>query len=71
MSCVLANRIVLNLRKLDRSSRIIVEDEVQDNTGTSFNTPDTLSAYEMRTLRVMRAETQISGVYESTEEDVM
>ena len=66
----MANRIVLNLRKLNTTSRIIVEDEVQDDTDTSFYT-ETLSTYEMRTLRVMRAETRISGVHESIEAGVM
>ena len=78
ISCVLANRIMLNTRKLNKSvtetklaSRIIVEDEVHDGTGTSFCTPRTLSAYEMGELRAMQAETQFSVVEESTERDAM
>ena len=69
MSCVLANRVVLNVRKYNRNSRIYTKDDelLYDDTGTSFCTPGKLSVYEMGELRAMRAETKFSVIEEGAE----
>lgn len=72
MSCVLANRVVLNVRKISKSvtkgirmsssrDRTLVDEEGYDDTGTSiFITPGSLSVYEMGELRRMRVENKDS-----------
>ena len=52
---------MLNLRNVSQSvGRIIEDNEFDDNTGTSFFTPGTLSGLEMGALRTMRAKTTYS-----------
>jgi len=67
MSCVLANRVVLNVRKISRSvaemndvtcttGRIIEDEPVEVDDDDGQDTSETLSTYELEDLRRMRAE---------------
>ena len=66
MSCVLANRVVLNIRSVNRdanSSRLPVASHSQKSISShhAVFTPETpLTSFEMNTLRKMRAEREHS-----------
>ena len=69
MSCVLANRLVLNVRKMgkgvevaSRSPRMNFPEVDKINTIASFATPGRLTIVEMDQLRMMRAETPFSDL---------
>ncbi|KAF8157218.1 hypothetical protein B0H34DRAFT_712762 [Crassisporium funariophilum] len=73
MSCVLANRVVLNVREVSReveASKLSSQKLVKDGYGrydTSFCSPGTLTQYEMEQLRTMRADRPLSDIEEHYE----
>ncbi|KAF8198515.1 hypothetical protein BJ912DRAFT_1020456 [Pholiota molesta] len=74
MSCVLANRVVLNVRAVNRdlnASRIPTSDtritDVKD--ATSFSSPGALTSFEMGELRTMRADRNLCEIIEMYEPD--
>ncbi|KDR66617.1 hypothetical protein GALMADRAFT_147830 [Galerina marginata CBS 339.88] len=67
MSCVLANRVVLNVREVSRdidASRLNTSQKIISPTAfdASFCSPGTLTDFEMEQLRTMKAERPSSGV---------
>ena len=58
MSCVLANRVVLN-----STGNRFINDEYDDTTSTSVFEPGTLSSPELGELRRMRAGKHFSELY--------
>jgi hypothetical protein len=74
MSCVLANRVVLNVRAVNRdlnASRLPTSDngisDVKD--ATSFSSPGGLTSFEMGELRTMRADRNLCEIIEMYEPD--
>lgn len=75
MSCVLANRVVLNVRVVSRdidASRITASQKpltAHTLNDASFCSPGTLTEYEMARLRTMRAERKFSVMVPATRDD--
>ncbi|KAF9524358.1 hypothetical protein CPB83DRAFT_861427 [Crepidotus variabilis] len=70
MSCVLANRVVLNVR--DAGQDVSVTDSKRPIThasryDTSFCSPGTITQFEMDQLRSMKADKQLEDIYEDYE----
>jgi len=68
MSCVLANRVVLNVREVSRDMSMDLYSSQKpmncDTYDASFCSPGTLTAFEMEQLRSMRVEHRLSGIVE-------
>lgn len=74
MSCVLANRVVLNIRSVNRdanSTRLPVTSQKSINSHHAIFTPaETLTSFEMNTLRKMRVAQSFSEVIDIHDEPV-
>ncbi|KJA21582.1 hypothetical protein HYPSUDRAFT_87987 [Hypholoma sublateritium FD-334 SS-4] len=73
MSCVLANRVVLNIRSVNRNantSRLPVTSQKSMNSHNAVFAPEALTSFEMNTLRKMRVEQSFTEVIDIHDEPV-
>ena len=73
MSCVLANRVLLNVKEAGRTVRTLSVSRkplADDGLGdTSFGSPGTLSQFEMKQLRSMRVQHPMEDIFEASDEE--
>jgi hypothetical protein len=73
MSCVLANRVLLNVREAKRivSTVSLSRKPLTDNGmgDMSFGSPGTLSQFEMRQLRSMEVKHPLEDIFEASDEE--
>jgi len=69
MSCVLANRVVLNVREISREEipEFSSQKPIVNDYDASFCSPGSLTMFEMEQLRTMRAERALSDIIEDYE----
>ena len=78
MSCVLANRVLLNVKEAGRTVDILISNPPPNNNNArnhsrlgsmSFGSPGTLSQFEMGQLRSMQGKYPMEDMFEGSDEE--